>query len=109
MSEMKNFYGEKLEYIDMTEVNNMKGIDLFIKANDKLIPHLLDYMVRHNYNWGLYTAQIFVVESKRYMKVAFEFDIDENDIEYIELFQGKNKGIFCGEYIIIGVEAMDVR
>lgn len=86
----------------------MKDIDLFIKENDTLIPHLLDYMQRKNYNWGIYTAQLYVVKSKHFFKVAFEFDIDENDTEYIELFQGKNKGVFCGEYKIMGVEAMQI-
>lgn len=75
---------------------------------DTLIPHLLDYMQRKYYKWGLYTAQLYVVESKHFFKVAFEFDIDENYTEYIEIFQGKNKGVFCGEYKIISVEVMEI-
>ena len=63
--------------------------------HDTLAPHLLDYMIRKNYDWGLYTAQLYVVESKHYFKVAFEFDIDENDAEYIEVFQGRTKGFFA--------------
>ena len=78
--------------------------------HDTLIPHLLDYMKRNNFDWGLYTALLYVVESKHYMKVAFDFDFDiyENDCESVKLFYGRNKGVYTGTYKIIKIEVLDV-
>lgn len=86
----------------------MKNNDVFIKENDTLIPHLLNYMNRKNFAWGTYIALLYVVESKHYMRIAFEFDIDENCEEYIELFQGRYTGVYCGTYKIIEVEPMQI-
>lgn len=82
--------------------------DVFIKENDTLIPHLLNYMERNNFAWGLYVAMLYVVESKHYMKIAFYFDIDDNNNEFVKIFQGRYEGIYRGTYKIVEIEVLDV-
>ena len=67
---------------------------------------LLQYMLQRELQWGIYLATIQVKSSLFRFRVAFEFDIDEKEHEYVFIFQGKNGGIFVGEYDIINVEIM---